>query len=134
MDAVKDKNGKMLSTESEVHRRWQEHFSTDPEHPAEVPEEDFLEEPNISEEQLTNEECISTVRELKNGKVAGFDEVSPDVLKADPATTADILERLLRRIWELENLPEDWRKGLETRFVIHGGKSVGKKHHQEDER
>ena len=78
---------------------------------------------------------------MKNGKAAGFDEVSPDVLKADPATTADILERLLRRIWELENLPEDWRKGLiiklqnvETRFVIHGGKSVGKKHHQEDER
>ena len=33
-------------------------------------------------------------------------------MKADPATTADILERLLRRIWELENLPEDWRKGL----------------------
>ena len=112
MDAVKDKNGKMLSTESEVQRRWQEHFSADPEHPAEVPEEDFLEEPNISEEPLTNEECISTVRELKNGIAAGFDEVSPDLLKADPATTADILERLLRRIWEPENLPEDRRKGL----------------------
>ena len=117
MDAVKDKNGKMLSTESEVQCRWQEHFSEvlnrpDPEHPAEVPEEDFLEELNISEEPLTKEKIISTVRELKNGKAAGFDEVSPDVLKADPATTADILERLLRRIWELENLPEDWRKGL----------------------
>ena len=33
-------------------------------------------------------------------------------MKADPATTADILERVLRTIWELENLPEDWRKGL----------------------
>ena len=111
MDAVKDKNGKMLSTESEVQCRWQEHFSADPEHPADVPEEDFLEELNISEEPLTKEGIISTVREL-NGIAAGFDEVSPDVLKADPATTADILERLLRRIWELENLPEDWRKGL----------------------
>ena len=110
MDAVKDKNGKMLSTESEVQCMWQEHFSADPEHPAEVPEEDFLEELNISEEPLTKDEIISTVREL-NGIAAGFDEVSPDLLKADPATTADILERLLRRIWELENLPEDWRKG-----------------------
>ena len=117
MDAVKDKNGKMLSTESEVQRRWQEHFCEvlnrpDPEHPAEVPEEEFLEELNISEEPLTKEEIMSTVKELKNGKAAGFDEVSPDLLKADPATTADILERLLRRIWELENLPEDWRTGL----------------------
>ena len=69
MDAVKDKNGKMLSTESEVQRRWQEHFSEvlnrpDPEHPAEVPEEDFLEELNISEELFTKEGIISTVREL----------------------------------------------------------------------
>ena len=55
MDQFKDKNGKMLSTESEVQRRWQEHFSTDPEHPAEVPEEDFLEELNISKEPLTKE-------------------------------------------------------------------------------
>ena len=66
MDAVKEKSGKMLSTESEVQCRWQEHFSADPEHPAEVSEENFLEELNISEEPPTKEEIISTVRELKN--------------------------------------------------------------------
>ena len=71
-----------------------------------------MEEIIISEEPLSKEEIIDTVRELKNGKAAGFDEVSPDVLKADPATTADVLQSLLKRIWELENMPEDWRKGL----------------------
>ena len=117
MDSVKDKNGRLLTTEKEVQQRWQEHFSEvlnrpEPEIPAVIPEEDFMEEIIISEEPLSKEEIIDTVRELKNGKAAGFDEVSPDVLKADPATTADVLQSLLKRIWELENMPEDWRKGL----------------------
>ena len=117
MDIVKDKNGRTLSTEKEVQQRWTEHFGEvlnrpDPVNPAEVPEEHFMDELTISEDPLTKEEIISTVRELKNGKAAGFDEVSPDVLKADPATTADILDSLLKKIWEQENIPEDWRRGL----------------------
>ena len=100
-----------------MQQRWTEHFGEvlnrpDPVNPAEVPEEHFMDELTISEDPLTKAEIISTVRELKNGKAAGFDEVSPDVLKADPATTADVLDSLLKRIWELENMPEDWRRGL----------------------
>ena len=117
MDSVKDKNGCLLSTEQEVQQRWHEHFREvlnrpEPAFPVEVPEEDFLEEIVVSEEPLSKGEIIETVQELKTGKAAGYDEVSPDVLKADPATTADILESLLKRIWELESMPEDWRKGL----------------------
>ena len=117
MDTVKDKNGRLLSSESEVQQRWSEHFSEvlnrpEPVDPAAVLEENFMEELVITEEPLSKTEIINTVKQLKNGKAAGFDEVSPDVLKADPATTADVLDSLLKRIWELENMPEDWRKGL----------------------
>nr|CAH8838951.1 unnamed protein product [Trichobilharzia regenti] len=39
------------------------------------------------------------------------DGISPEALKADPETTADMLTPLLHKVWEEGKVPTDWRKG-----------------------
>ena len=52
------------------------------------------------------------IKKLKNGKELGLDDIPPEVLKADPATTADLLIVLLQDIWEKEEVSSEWRTGL----------------------
>ena len=117
MDSVKNKEGRLLTTESEVEQRWKEHFNEvlnrpEPELPADIPEECLFEVLDITEEPLSQEEIISTLKDLKSGKAAGFDGITPEVLKADTSTTAKILEGVLKKIWEDEAVPEDWKVGI----------------------
>lgn len=117
MDSVRSKDGRLLTTESEVQQRWKEHFNEvlnrpEPLMPADIPEETLFEVLNLSEEPLSKEEIISTLKDLKSGKAAGYDAITPEVLKADESTTANILEGVLKKIWVDEAVPEDWKMGL----------------------
>ena len=49
---------------------------------------------------------------MKNGKAAGMDTITTELLKADIETTACVLEHLFRTVWETEEIPEDWNCGL----------------------
>ena len=49
---------------------------------------------------------------MKNGKAAGMDSITTELLKADIETTACLLEDLFRTVWETEEIPEDWNCGL----------------------
>ena len=48
---------------------------------------------------------------MKNGKAPGADNLNPELFKADPGTTAEVLHPLFEAIWKEETIPEDWRKG-----------------------
>lgn len=51
-------------------------------------------------------EIIYSIKALKSNKVAGFDGIAPELLKADPDTTARILP-LVERFWNTETLPQE---------------------------
>jgi len=55
------------------------------------------------------EECIST---LKSNKTTGVDELPAEFLKAGSSLISQWLEPLFESIWEKEQLPQDWRRGL----------------------
>ena len=115
MDAVKDKNGKLLTTEDEVKKRWQEHFNEvlnrpAPETAATVAERDH--DLDIYEGYITKEEIKKAIKETASGKSAGIDAITTDVLKVDIETAASQLEELFRNIWDQESIPGDWRKGI----------------------
>ena len=72
LDAVKDKDGKLLTTEEHVMKRSEEHFSDIldrplPETPADI-EEAMDGELDITTEYITMEKIKSTIREVASGK------------------------------------------------------------------
>nr|KAG5692668.1 hypothetical protein BaRGS_022668 [Batillaria attramentaria] len=66
---------------------------------------------DISTNPPTKTEIIKAIKSLKSGKAAGPDGIPPEALKADIQTSTDMLHPLLRKIWENESVPQDWKKG-----------------------
>ena len=49
--------------------------------------------------------------------------IPPEILKADPSTTADILYGLLNAIWEREVIPGERKEGLSIKLPKKGNLS-----------
>jgi len=112
---IKDKRGKLLTTEKEQEERWTEHFQEvlnrpSPNITAEIPECDI--DLCINTDQPTKTEIIAAIKNLKNGKSPGQDNLDAELFKADPELSADILQPLFSAIWEEEAIPEEWTKGI----------------------
>lgn len=116
---IRNKEGNMLVGEEEQLIRWREHFqevlnqhSNEIEHPP--PEAVAAEAPdgNISESAPTKAEIIKAIKVLKTGKSSGIDNLPPEVFKFTPGLTAEILHPLFQQIWEKEQSPKEWKKGL----------------------
>nr|KAG5710147.1 hypothetical protein BaRGS_006666 [Batillaria attramentaria] len=75
---------------------------------------------DISTNPPTKTEIIKAIKSLKSGKAAGPDGIPPEALKADIQTSTDMLHPLLRKIWESESVPQDWKKGhlVLTRIIL----------------
>ena len=61
---------------------------------------------------ITLNEVTSAIRRLKNGKAPGEDGVCAEMLKAEEQVTPQILQRILQDIWDKEDIPSDWKKGV----------------------
>ncbi|VDP25942.1 unnamed protein product [Schistosoma curassoni] len=60
---------------------------------------------------LTTEEIGMTIRQIKNGKAAGPDNIPAEAPKSDVEVTTSMLHLLFKKIWEEEKVPMDWREG-----------------------
>ena len=60
----------------------------------------------------TQEKIRTAIKSLENEKSPGQDNLSAEVFKADPQIAADLLQPLLRDIWEEKKLPEDGTEGV----------------------
>ena len=105
---------KILS--KEIKTRWKEHFNEVLNHP-EPPElaEIDLEEIDvlpIKTEPPTIDEVRSIIKDLKNGKAPGIDNITSELLRADPDTSSAQIHKLLTIIWKDEKIPSEWKKGL----------------------
>ena len=116
LDAVRSKNGKLLTAENEVKTRWKEHFCEilnrdNPRTAAEinVDEEEWL---GIEDGYITVEEVKNAIKETTSGRAAGIDAITAELLKADSRVAANKLCEIFRCIWDAESIPNDWRKGI----------------------
>ena len=57
---------------------------------------------------------------MKNGTAGGVDSLTVDILKADLKTSVDVLYYLLHKVWEKEQIPEDWQRGLMVKLPKKG--------------
>ena len=80
VDMVKDREGKLLSKENEVRKRWQKDFMEvlnrpDPEAVAEVVDDSDINE-EIEEGPVAKLEIKNAIKDMKNGKAAGIDNIT----------------------------------------------------------
>ena len=106
---------KMLTTTGEQIKRWAEHFQEILNRPA--PEETPDISPADSELPIncdapSKAEIRKAITSLRNGKAAGPDSIPAEALKAGKETSNDMLHALVTKIWEKEDVPEQWKEGL----------------------
>ena len=112
---IKDKQGKLLTTEKEQDERWAEHFREvlnrpPPDETTDIPEAE--EDLDIDIDPPTKEEIVAAIKTLKNGKSPGQDNLDAELFKADPELSANIMLPLFTSVWEGEKVPDDWTKGV----------------------
>ena len=112
---MKDKNGSVLMGADKQLSRWAEYFEELLNRPApantpDIPAAD--EDLPIDCGKPTREEIRKAIKQLKNGKAAGTDEIAAAALKVDPEMLAEMLYGLFDKIWEEEEIPLEWKEGL----------------------
>ncbi|XP_052895574.1 uncharacterized protein LOC128302755 [Anopheles moucheti] len=58
------------------------------------------------------DEVISAVKQLKCNKSAGSDGLVAELFKMGPERLAVVMHRLILRIWDQEELPDEWKLGV----------------------
>ena len=113
---VKDKEGRLLTKEDEIKKRWRDHFTEVLNRPAPTDRAIIRQDTPINEAidtgYITKEEIRRAIGNMKNGKAAGIDSITVEMLKADVDETTNVLHMLFQKIWDQEEIPDDWSKSL----------------------
>ena len=113
---VKDKEGMLLTKEAEIRKRWRDHFTEVLNRPAPTDGAIIRQDTPINEVidtgYITKEEIIRAIGNMKNEKAAGIDSITVEMLKADVDETTNVLHALFQKIWDQEEIPDDWSKSL----------------------
>ena len=111
---VKDKDGHPISDLEGQKKRWVEHFEellnrpAPPDPPDVQPADSDL---TIDCNPPTKEEIQNAIKQLRNGKAAGPDNIPAEAMKADIRTNVELLYPLFNKIWDEEQVPTEWKEG-----------------------
>ena len=83
-----------------------------PEDTVDFDEDDEIPESEIDVDAPTKAEICAALKEMKNGTAGGDDSLTVEILKANLETSVDVLYHLLHKVWEQEQIPEGWQRGL----------------------
>ncbi|KAJ8342710.1 hypothetical protein SKAU_G00326380 [Synaphobranchus kaupii] len=72
------------------------------------------------EERKNKEEIRKAIKQLRNGKSAGPDNIPAEALKADVETSVAMLYPLFRNIWDEEMVPSKWKEGYLIKLLKKG--------------
>lgn len=115
---IRSKQGEILVEDEDIMSRWKEHFEEILDAVKQTQENDTDIEERIVDEnrghrkEIEQEEVEEAVRQLKRGKAAGHDRITPEMLKGLGKIGMEILTDLYNKIWHEEKIPEDWEVGI----------------------
>ena len=97
---IRDRNGKLLTTERKPKQRWTEHSREILNWPPPTQEGSISPaalDLNISFDPPSTFKIILTTKYLKNNKAPGYDNLNAEIFKADPILAANIFQPLLQK-------------------------------------
>ena len=112
---VLDKNGNLLVEQEDITNRWRECFE-------ELLNVDPIEQNNIDEaiivhpvgnvgpaaDQITEDEITSALRAMIDGKAAGEDDLSIEIVKCAGPQAITWLKKIFNTAYNEERIPDDW--------------------------
>ena len=119
MQQIKNKNGKILNEENTIMNRWKEYFETllsittdtrkIEERDNEIPKTELT---ITSEDNISEQEILESIRKLKRGKAGGHDTITPEMIKQMGSKGLEMLLDLINAAWEQGEVPSDWEIGV----------------------
>ncbi|KAK3554690.1 hypothetical protein QTP70_032660 [Hemibagrus guttatus] len=110
---IKDRDGRVLTSEESVQRRWKEYF------------EELMNERNEREKRvegvnsveqkvdmIRKDEVRKALKRMKSGKAVGPDDIPVEVWKCLGEAAVEFLTSLFNRVLESERMPEEWRRSV----------------------
>jgi len=116
---ISKNDGAPCTSVDEVLERWSEHYQQILNHaPAtQCPELDVsavnaVPADDICENAPTLEEVQKAIRKLRNGRAAGPDDITPELLKTAEIPISTALHQLFLLIWKSGKVPADWKEAV----------------------
>ncbi|KAK3558090.1 hypothetical protein QTP86_009450 [Hemibagrus guttatus] len=110
---IKDRDGRVLTSEESVQRRWKEYF------------EELMNEENEREkrvegvnsveqkvDKIRKDEVRKALKRTKSGKAVGPDDIPVEVWKCLGEAAVEFVASLFNRVLESERMPEEWRRSV----------------------
>ncbi|MCJ8729767.1 hypothetical protein PDJAM_G00110730 [Pangasius djambal] len=107
---IKDRDGRVLTSEESVQRRWKEYF------------EELMNEENEREkrvegvtsveqkvDKIRKDEVGKALKRMKSGKAVGPDDIPVEVWKCLGEAAVEFFTSLFNRVLEIVKMPEEWR-------------------------
>ena len=108
---VKNKEGRLLTKDADIRKRWRDHFAEVLNRPGPTDEAIPIQETptieNIDTGYITKEEIRKAVRIMKNGKAAGVGSILVEMLKEEIDTTINVLHESFQKIRNQQEIPDD---------------------------
>ncbi|KAK3553111.1 hypothetical protein QTP86_031688 [Hemibagrus guttatus] len=111
---IKDRDGRVLTSEESVQRRWKEYFDQELMN-EENEREKRVEWVNSVEQKvdkIRKDEVRKALKRMKSGKAVGPDDIPVEVWKCLGEAAVEFLTSLFNRVLERERMPEEWRRSV----------------------
>ena len=110
VNVIKDQTREMLIDEVKIKERWREYFSNLLN--VENAREQLGEVPAVEGpvHEISREEVKNAIKRMKKGKSPGCSGLPIDLIKHIGESRVDMMHDILKRVWEVEQMPEEWKK------------------------
>ncbi|KAK3569279.1 hypothetical protein QTP86_026572, partial [Hemibagrus guttatus] len=110
---IKDRDGRVLTSEESVQRRWKEYFEElMNEENERVKRVEGVNSVEQKVDKIRKDEVRKALKRMKSGKAVGPDDIPVEVWKCLGEAAVEFLANLLNRVLESERMPEEWRRSV----------------------
>ena len=112
--SLKDKNGNLLTKPEEIKLRWKEYIEELYAKQEKATQIKIKNEVDVCEDNkgpyLLESEILQTIKEMKDGKAAGWDKITAELIKNSGTITTKELAQICQKIYNEEVWPKDFLK------------------------